>query len=225
MAPDFGEACGWQTMPKRIEVIQELIAARGPRVDMLEVGAWTGHGTLYWRAAIAKLPQKGSVTCVDPWRPYHSDFDREVNPVCKEMHEALSSGRAYELFLSNTAAFPDVGVPIYHHRGTLEEVAPKLGEFDIVFVDGSHYYADVLKDLQIARSLVRPGGLIVGDDLEIQMDECEESWIRAHPKIDCWMYHPAGRTIHPGVTAAVWDAFGRVPSRDGVWWREESVNG
>lgn len=219
MVPDFGEACGRQTAPERIKVVQEIIASLGPRVDMLEVGSWVGHGAVHWRAAIAKLPEKGSVTCVDPWRPYHRAFDLEVSQVCKEMHAALEADKAYGLFLRNTSvAYQDFGVPIYHHRGTLEDVSERLGEFDLIFIDGSHYYEDVLKDLRIARALVKPSGLIVGDDLEVQMDECDEDWMRVHGRKDCWMYERAGQTMHPGVTAAVWEMFGHVPSKESVWW-------
>ena len=226
MLPDFDEACGRQTLHGRIKVVQWLIASQGRRsVDMLEVGSWTGHGAMYWSAAIAKLPEKGSLTCVDPWRPYHRPFDLTVNGVCREMDAALSSGRAYELFLQNVSRFPDVGVPVHHYRGTLEEVAPQLGRFDVVFIDGSHYYEDVLKDLRIARTLLKEDGMLVGDDLEMQMDDCDEEFVKSHLDRDCWLYEPAGRTLHPGVTAAVWQEFGRVKSRESVWWKEGAANG
>lgn len=36
--------------------------------------------------------------------------------------------------------------------------------FDIVFVDASHKYADVMRDSRAALSIVRPGGIVVWDD-------------------------------------------------------------
>ena len=209
--PDFGEACGRQTMPDRIKVIRGMIARHGARVDMLEVGSWVGHGAVNWRAEIAKLPEKGSLTCVDPWRPYHREFDLEKNPVCQIMHKALEEDEAYRLFLRNTS-FGSHEVPLYHHRATLAEVADRLPQFDIVLIDGSHYYEDVKEDLRLARTLVKPGGMILGDDLEKQMDECEDGFIEQYKHVDCWL------NVHPGVTAAVWETFGRVASEKGVWW-------
>lgn len=209
--PDFLEACGWQTMSDRIEVIRDFISKRVPRCDMLEVGSWVGHGAMNWRVEIGKLPEGGSLTCVDPWKPYHRAFELEHNGVCQVMHQALVDDEAYRLFRRNTSFGPQTAVPLHVHRGTLEEVAGRLPQFDIVFVDGSHYYEDVKKDLAIARTLVKPGGLLVGDDLEMQY-EGNEAFVDAWSHVDCWMH------VHPGVTKAVWETFGRVPEKNYVWW-------
>lgn len=209
--PDLGDGYGRQTAAQKIEIVQELIASHGDSVDMLEVGTWTGHGAVNWRYAIAKLPKKGTLTCVDPWRPYHTEADRERSAMCAEMHKLLESEQAYRLFLRNIA-FGEHAVPVYHHRGTLEEVWHLLPKFDLIFIDGSHYYEDVATDIRIARMLLKPGGLLVGDDLEKTYDEVDVATVRANPKTDFI------DGFHPGVTAAVWDAFGAVPRKSSVWF-------
>lgn len=209
--PDLRDGCGWQTAGEKIDIIRDIIAAHGPRVDMLEVGTWTGHGAVNWRAAIAKLPQKGTLTCVDPWRPYHTAQDIEKNAMCKAMNDELEADNAYRLFLRNIA-FGQHDVPIHHHRATLKEVAHLLPKFDLILIDGSHYYEDVKADIEIARTLLKPGGLLVGDDLEKTYDQVDEAVVRANPKTDFI------DGFHPGVTAAVWDAFGAVPRKSSVWF-------
>lgn len=46
----------------------------------------------------------------------------------------------------------------------LEEFESNGVEFDVVFVDGSHVYEDVLKDLDLALVLTKKGGFILVDD-------------------------------------------------------------
>lgn len=209
--PDLRDGCGWQTAAEKIEIIRELISSHGPRVDMLEVGTWTGHGAIHWRAEIAKLPKKGTLTCVDPWRPYHSPEDIERSRMCRAMDAELKADNAYRLFLRNIS-FGKHEVPIYHHRGTLEEVAHLLPQFDVILIDGSHYYEDVATDIRVGRTLLKPGGLLIGDDLEKTYDEVDEATVRANPKTDFI------DGFHPGVTAAVWDSFGQVPRKSSVWF-------
>jgi len=208
--PDIFEAQGQQTRPNRIEVVQGLIAGF-PRCEMLEVGSWTGHGAICWRGAIEKLPERGSVTCVDPWRPYLREWDLAHSYICKDMHDWLLEDEVYELFLRNTS-FGQFATPIYHHRATLREVAERLPRFDLIYIDGSHYYEDVLSDIVISRTLLKPAGILCGDDLERQMDERDEAKIRESLDVEF------DGECHPGVTAAVWDSFGRVQSKNSVWW-------
>ena len=209
--PDLRDGCGWQTASQKIEIIRELISSHGPRVDMLEVGTWTGHGAIHWRAEIAKLPEKGTLTCVDPWRPYHSEQDIARSGMCREMNKLLEADEAYRLFLRNIG-FGKHDVPIHHHRATLAEVAHLLPKFEVILIDGSHYYEDVATDIRLARALLKSGGLLVGDDLEKTYDEVDEATVRANPKTDFI------DGFHPGVTAAVWDSFGHVPRRSSVWY-------
>ena len=211
MLPDLLEARGQQTLPERMAVVKALIAGRGPRCDMLEVGAWTGLGAIAWRHAIEQLPERGSVTCVDPWRPYIRPWDIANSPTCADMHDWLVADKAYALFLRNTA-YGDFATPILHHRATLKECAHLLPKFDLIYIDGSHYYEDVLSDILIAQTLLKPGGLLCGDDLEEQFDEVDAQQLAANLDKD---YIHAG--YHPGVTKAVWDVYGRVKVDNCVW--------
>ena len=61
--------------------------------------------------------------------------------------------------------------------------------FDIAFIDGDHAYTAVLRDLQAACELIRDGGILCGDDLELQIAEIDIGYARTqlrgglHPKI------------------------------------------
>lgn len=114
--------------------------------EMLEIGAFEGRTTSF----AARFFPNARITCVDPWVEY------------AEMRDIQ---RAEESFRRNVAEFGERIRPI---RGYSHFVLPRLLEagerFDIVFVDGSHAYADVVVDNQYAWRLLKPGGVLIWDD-------------------------------------------------------------
>lgn len=128
-------------------------AARSCRT-IVEVGCYQGRST---RALADHCP--GVVFAVDPWDGYVNDDGSQAKWITdlRVAHEAfrrnladhLASGRVVEL------------------QGTLETALPTLeayGLADLVFIDGDHRYEAVVSDIALARSIVRPGGIISGHD-------------------------------------------------------------
>jgi hypothetical protein len=184
-----------------------------PRVTVLEVGSYEGQSALIWSAAIAEhCPAGGSVLCVDPWSPLYLKDLLRFGAAYVRMEEALRDGSAYQRFCRN-AALADPRVPISHLRGSLNEVYEQLSgrTFDIVYVDGDHRASAVRSDLEMARALVSVGGILCGDDLELQGGDCDLPAAMAIAETKDYVGY------HPGVTVAVWETFGRVWERNGAW--------
>lgn len=100
--------------------------------EMLEAGAFEGRTTFF----AATLFAKARITCVDPWAEYAEMAD-------------LSGAEAR--FRRNVAPFGERVRPI---KGNSCVALPRLLEqgerFDVVFIDGSHAYADVVIDSLMA---------------------------------------------------------------------------
>ena len=114
--------------------------------DMLEIGAFEGRTTSF----AARLFPNARIVCVDPWTDY---------PEMSELSRAEAS------FRQNIAEFCDRVRPI---KGFSHAILPRLldeGErFDVIFIDGSHAYADVVIDSLFSWKLLRPGGVLIWDD-------------------------------------------------------------
>jgi len=114
--------------------------------EVLEIGAFEGRTTTF----AASFFPNARITCIDPWIEY------------VEMNEVR---RAHDAFKRNVAKFGERIRPI---RGFSNLVLPRLLEsaerFDIIFIDGSHAYADVVIDSHYAWRLLRPGGTMIWDD-------------------------------------------------------------
>jgi predicted O-methyltransferase YrrM len=94
----------------------------------------------------------------------------------------------------------------------------KPNTFDLVYIDGSHYYEEVFSDIKNAINLVKNGGIICGDDLD--QIPTEENYIIAKSNLEKDLFiFKDGTAIHPGVLAAVKEIFtDNVNWDNGFWW-------
>ncbi len=144
---------GWFDQGKE-SVVGQLISQNPVRV-VVEIGSFLGKST---RFIAQKLPQGGRVYAVDHWKG-----NREhQNPRRTDVYPRLD--HLYERFLSNVihANLCDKIFPI--KASSLEAVKIIQEQPDLVFVDGSHEYEDVLSDLAAWYSRLGPGGVLCGDD-------------------------------------------------------------
>ena len=188
------------------------------QLRILEIGSWAGHSTLTWAEAIGKFERTGSILCVDPWGRYLAAGDVKGGGAYQAMDAATDLDLIYTLFLHNIG-FADPAARVDHIRGRFDDVALYLGEgqFDIVYIDGSHYYADVLADLVEGKRLVAEGGLLCGDDLEQQISEVDEAFLRANIDRDAVVDPRNRKPYPPGGTLAVSEVLGPVSSYTGFW--------
>lgn len=211
-----------QGPPERHRYFQPLIKAavesRPEPLHILEIGSWAGASTVSLAFALRDLNIQGTITCVDPWNPYFDEQQNKEGDIYREMSRAAESGEIYQLFLHNIAS-AGIDHSVRIQRGTSRERLPELESqsFDVIYVDGSHLYHDVSFDLQQAKRLIRAGGILSGDDLELQRHQL--NWRELDDSVDsgkdlayCKLGH-----YHPGVTLAVSEQIGTVDEWQGFW--------
>jgi len=223
--PYFGTRCASrQGISSRHRYMSALVASwirahSGELCTVLEIGSWTGGSAITWAQALNEAGAAGQVVCIDKWEV---NFEAAANAaeVYKEMTRAAASGDAEKLFWHNVRA-AGVENRVALLRGFSQEILPLLESrrFSIVFVDGSHFYKDVLHDIGHASRLVQDRGIVCGDDLEVQRHECSEKTLRAGIAIDAdyQLDDRTGLWYHPGVTAAVGELLGPVSVWEGFW--------
>jgi hypothetical protein len=161
----------------------------------------------------------GRVLCVDPWQAY---FDTEKNSAetYREMNAAAVGDKIFRLFEHNIRT-SGIAHCVEVRRGTSRDVLPQLpaASFDIVYIDGSHRFEDVLHDIREARRLVRDGGIICGDDLELEASSLDQSELSKAVADDReFVYSTVGHVYyHPGVTQAVAEEFSSLGVWNGFW--------
>ncbi len=200
-------------------VQQECRRRQGRPFHILEIGSWAGGSAITWAEAIKQFSSGGGiVVCIDKREPHFEPWQcREPGPY-REMNDALSSRKIFELFIHNIRAsgHDDIVIPF---KGWSDELLPLLGEnrFDVVFVDGNHAYASVLKDIRNAEPLLSEGGVICGDDLELQVHELDLAYAEENRDKDYIRDPKTQKQYHPGVSLAVRDFFGEASAWEGFW--------
>ena len=205
-------------------LIEAEILRKGPQngFNVLEMGTWAGNSAILWANVIKRKGVKdGLVVCVDAWDSYITEgHTAGVNKATLIMDRAARREKIFKLFLHNikTSGHSDTIKPF---KGFTREVLRSLrpGFFDLIYVDASHLYSGVLHDLRWALQLVRPGGIICGDDLELQKKDVDVVQTEEHKERDLLICPVTGREYHPGVTLAVAEMFGdRVVCQEGFWY-------
>lgn len=194
-------------------------AQRKRRLRVLEVGSWMGGSMLTWAAAVGTFAADGGeIFCIDTWAPYIPSDEVAGSGLYSVMDRAAASGLAYSVFCHNVKKAP-AKVRVDHARGRSRDVLPLLRDnaFDIVYIDGSHQYADVLADVTEGRRIVCDGGLLCGDDLECQLSDVDAGFVRANAHRDTAIAPGTEKSFHPGVTLAVAEALGPVTDYTGFW--------
>ena len=137
----FGGACIADTIfPQAEEEIEGWMSADELRwlktaaarmTSACEIGCWKGRST---HALLSKV--NGPVYAVDHWLG-----SAEEGPA----HEEAQSGDVFEQFKANVGHFDNLKIV----RGHSHDVAGHVPEVDMVFIDGSHEYEAVKKDIEL----------------------------------------------------------------------------
>jgi len=179
---------------------------------VLEIGAWAGVSTSIW-AKVAK-EYNGKVYVIDTWKT------TDNAPLAMRM--ATKNDGIFKLFCHNiTSAGLEDSVIIL--RGTSDDKLLHVKQFgikfDLIYVDGDHSYSQVKKDLENCLLLLRDGGVICGDDLEMQYEDSEKEFTYQNKERDYINDPITGEGYHPGVTVAVAEVLGTVEVENGFWWK------
>ena len=120
---------------------------------IVEVGSYLGRSTI---ALAAHTP--GLVYAIDDWYG-----PRDVDGLSDDERATL-----FEQFQLNVAGLPVKAIVCDHANASAIPIEWLRGAAtekpDMIFIDGSHEYADVLRDIAIWKARLRPGGLLCGHD-------------------------------------------------------------
>ena len=188
-------------------------------LEILEIGSWAGASTITWTLALREAGREGKVTCVDPWEAYF-EVDKDSGQHYRQMNAAATGGLITRLFKHNLRA-AGVAEMVEVRRGTSRNILPAFPEssFDIIYIDGSHRFEDVTFDIREAKRLLRDGGVICGDDLEVEASALSEDELQKAiaSNRDYVSSEIPPCSYHPGVTGAVAKEFPAVAVWNGFW--------
>ena len=147
-------------------VFQMVIAALRPRI-IVEVGTWKGASAIHMGQLVRALGLDARIVCVDTWLGSPEHFLGLEASWRESLRFRNGFPQLYFTFLTNVVqhGMTDLIVPL---PATSENAAGILSHKgirpDLVYIDGTHQYAAVKRDLQMYWQLLSDDGVLLGDD-------------------------------------------------------------
>jgi predicted O-methyltransferase YrrM len=122
-------------------------------LSILEIGSWEGLSTYY---LLQHFPQ-ASLTAVDTWEgaDEHKSGVAATQEVLSQIEQAFDHNLAP--YAARLTKYKGLSYQYYLAH-------PARPEFDLIYVDGSHYCDDVLIDALHSFARLKPGGVMIFDD-------------------------------------------------------------
>ena len=206
----------------------------GKSIKLLEIGAWGGASTIYWAKKLLEINPNSKVITIDLWDTYEeisNDYPK-YHPRQK-MKDANKNDKMYKIFLHNIKSSKLKNIS--YIRGRSQDVMKSFNNqsFDIIYLDGDHSYNGCKNDIVQAKRLIKRNGIICGDDLEKQYFEIDKRYTDKNSKeyidyktLDYSFVDKNNNAsgylteTHLGVSASVYEEFGKVEVYDGFWFTE-----
>ena len=164
--PDYGlvEAHGWNS---EAPIFEMMIARHKPQL-IVEVGSWKGASAIHMASMCKRLGLSTHILCVDTWLGAMEMWeDKEDATRYKALNLVHGYPSVYFSFIKNIkyAGHSDCVTPF----PTTSSIAARWLKShqitaDLIYVDASHDYEDVKRDLIDYWPLVKRGGALFGDD-------------------------------------------------------------
>lgn len=210
-----------------VKTLDRALADTSRPIKMLEVGVWAGFSTVSWIAALQAVNRDFQIVAVDTWRPQYDRAHEAKNPHYAVMNAVAQGDLIEKVFRSNVSvmgASEFVEVVREDSMSCLPLMADEC--FDLISIDGDHRFSAAFSDLVNARRLLRVGGILVGDDLELTANELPTGKLRSDLESGFeWVDINSSQGYHPGVTAAVAELFGDVGRFNGLFWVQKAAGG
>lgn len=143
---------GWSSPELQGKLLEFILDTMTPksRVVMAEVGVYLGRGTAIFDEVFVSRGQDYKMEAID-----HFEGSSE--------HKEGNSIPSYDLALQNLTPILDK-VALINSESIAASKKFKQNHFDIVYIDASHEYENVLADIKAWFPKVKKGGFICGDD-------------------------------------------------------------
>jgi predicted O-methyltransferase YrrM len=156
--PDSDDMQGWTSHSRSFELAIKEVKPK----FIIEVGSWKGASAVH----MAGLASEAHILCIDTWlgSPEMVSLNNNLYDHFRRLH---GWPQLYFTFISNVIRH--VGreriCPLPMPSTVAAPLLRKMGvQADMIYIDGSHEYLDVARDVDDYWPLLRKGGVMLLDD-------------------------------------------------------------
>lgn len=145
----------------------QMVEETKPKL-IIEVGSWKGKSAIAMANALRGFELNDSrVLCIDTWLGATEFVGKPDDDPKRGLRRAFGYPTIYYQFLANVVLTENQKriIPFPQSSINAARFLQKNGvKADLIYVDGSHEYEDVVEDLKMYYPLLKKGGVIFGDD-------------------------------------------------------------
>ena len=160
--PALTDLQGWGSSDS--PVFAAVLSQLRPRT-VVEVGAWKGRSAVHMAEVARSIGLDVFIVCVDTWL---GGLDHLLSDEWRDQLRMVNGMPGlYRVFLANIvhAGLAERVVPFAQTSTTAAAFLLRCGvQVDLLHIDASHEEEDVLADCRAWWKLLRPGGVLIGDD-------------------------------------------------------------
>lgn len=135
---------------------------------ILEIGTWKGQSAINMATISKNLGLDCKIVCVDTWLGSIDFINAESRlDTERDTYPQFGYPQIYYQFLANVILnrVDDIIIPFPQTSSIACKWLEKNNiKFDMIYIDGSNEYRDVLSDIEYAWSILKDNGVIFGDD-------------------------------------------------------------
>ena len=141
---------GWATEDEQGELLKKILPLvyKDEKIKIAEIGVYQGRGTSIWNTILINEGIDYEYKAIDHFNG-SSEHDKTL--------------KYYDIALKNLKPILN-RIEVIKNDSVSESKKYDNGYFDIVYIDASHEYESVIKDIKHWLPKVKKGGIICGDD-------------------------------------------------------------
>lgn len=154
---------GWNSTH---DVFRDLINRTDP-ATIIEVGTWKGASAIHMADICRSTLRHTHIYCVDTWLGAPEFWTTLADTPERDLHLHHGYPQVYYQFISNVIHGGHTRriTPIPNTSVTGAKILQHMGvQAELIYIDGSHEYEDVKADIRAYLPLLKPGGVMFGDD-------------------------------------------------------------
>ena len=203
----------------RQRIIKKIIKQIDKKfIKVLEIGVYCGQTTLSISKQLKKDNKDFEITCLDIWDEFENTTAKD-SFTHNKLVEVLKNSKVYNLFYHNLKVNNILDkCKIVKKKSNL--YLKEINEmYDLIIIDGSHLYNEVIEDLENSKKILNDGGFIIGDDYEVKYSNLSKLNLKdlCEKRLDVYYDKNTKIRFHPGVTQAVYDTFGDLDQINGLF--------
>ena len=210
----------------RQKIIKKIIKHIDKKfIKVLEIGVYCGQTTLTISKQLKKDNKEFEITCLDIWDEFENTTATD-SFTHNKLVEVLKNSQVFNLFYHNLNVnniLDKCRIIKKKSNVYLKEINEK---YDLIIIDGSHLYDEVLEDLENSKKILSDKGFIVGDDYEVKYSNLSSLNLKdlCKKRLDVFYDKNTKIRFHPGVTQAVFDSFGDLNQLNGLFCVQKKEN-